>query len=175
MAKMKLPFTLERNNGEAVTDASEIDVSAGGESPADAQTAIVGTLADTIPENENDLKYLPANGGNYFLGSIGDLGFSNEMEAMTLGCTVTFAATQDFPIVLPHVIKDDGTVLSSPTHKAFIAGAETLECESGKAYVLTITAVNGGTDSNDSSRLYYNIFSMAELAEPEEEDEALVI
>lgn len=50
MAKMKMPFSFERNNGQAVTDASEIDINVDGVKK-DLQTAF-----DELPEGGNTIE-----------------------------------------------------------------------------------------------------------------------
>lgn len=179
MAKMKLPFALERNNGEAVTDASEIDATTGGTIDAtagypvkaDSQTSIVGDYPTTTPEvDANDGLLLPLNGKNYSLGSVNGFGISNNIQAMTLGCTIRFTAGITFDVVVPYEYtyedENEQDVTDYPLHPAGICGAETLECEQGSEYLLHISTIGSGSSQDP----FINVFSMTELFTPTQQD-----
>lgn len=129
----------------------------------DVDSDIVGTES-TMTATDNIGALLFVNGTNYALGSSSSLVFSNRLPLMTLGCTITFTASADFTVRLPfEYTYEDGneTVTDTPNFPAFIAGQSSLECKSGKSYLLSITAV----PKYMSVYKQINVFSMTELTE----------
>ena len=178
---MKLPFPLERNNGAAVTVATEIDattgntIDAGAGYPikADSQTSIVGDYPTTTPAvDEVDDSLIPLNGKNYSLGTITELGISLSTQAMTLGCTMRFTAGDDFTITLPrpYTYEVEGEeVTDNPLHPARICGAESLECQNGSEYLLHISTIGSGSAQDP----YINCISLVELFTPSAESDGV--
>ena len=180
MAKMKLPFSLERNNGAAVTGLSELDAKehlpqsvdatdptdiTETESPINGQEKtdlLSGKWKADMPVSENDGLLLPADGCNYTLGTEGD---QND-EGIGISWA-TFTAGSDFNILLPYAYEEEGETVE-PLFPAYKTGE--LACEQGKTYILFITAilvgmkpveVSGSVDHYDYQ--YANLFSLQEI------------
>lgn len=179
---IKLPFSLVRNEGQAVTAVSEvdtpnisaIDVTAGAPAATDTQTAILGDYPTTTPAvDEVDDSLIPLNGKNYSLGTISELGISLSIPAMTLGCTLRFTANDHFFITLPrpYTYEDENEqeVTDYPLHQARICGAVALECENGNEYLLHISTIGSGSSQDP----FINVFSLTELIEPSAESDGV--
>lgn len=137
---------------------------------------IKGTTEQTAPvdaeesdEAEEYFVYKPKNGGNYSLGTVNSLIFSNNMDLMTAGCTITFTAgSEDFVVNLPipytYTDEDTNQEVNVPVaHPAKAIMDEKMKCESGKEYVIFITTIM--TDDNGTPT-QANLFSMQELTTP---------
>ena len=113
----------------------------------------------TIAIDSNDKGLLPTDGYHYNLESISGLGFSNNMDAMVVGATLTFSAATDFVVRLPYSYDNNGTTVN-PLHPSRIVGADRLECVANNEYIITITTACG-SDGNPM-----NLFNMQTLVTP---------
>lgn len=184
-----MPFPLARNGQQPATYNSEVDVTehlpqsvdasdptdvTDSTSTLDAQTKIdllSGKWEPTMPVSENDDLSLPADGGNYALGTIGTqagagLGFSWDTPLCKHGVSVVFTAGGDFSIFLPFAYEEEGEPVA-PLYPAYTAGETELACESGKTYVLFISAILAGFETVSGRNVfkYGNMFSLQELTE----------
>ena len=139
----------------------------------EAVTVVSGTAPQGEPpvsETESDytadppyLAYLPKDGANYHLGEVEGLTFSMDTPLMWAGCTIHFTAAADFGVLIPLEFTDTETGdVITPAYPAKIANGNTLSCEEGKEYIVTVVAVNGGSTG-------INVFSIIELEDSETE------